>query len=117
MLTIEPTHNHVALRAITEKDVRLSEKIITPESANQRPGEYIIVAMGKFRFPTGEPMPLPWNVGDRVCALHQGVEVRNPSDLTTGLLICHINHVLGFIKEEGSPSKFPMLEVKTSKNN
>lgn len=121
MLTIEPTHNHIALRPIEEKDLRslitLDNPIVLPDNVNQHPGEYIIVAIGKLRFPNGEPMEFPWKIGDRVCARFNGVQIVNPENSQQPLLICHINDVLGFIVEKGSPTKFPILQIPSKQNN
>ena len=122
MLHVEPTHNHIALRPVEESDLRklvtLENPIVMPDNVNQHPGEFIIVSMGKFRFPNGEPMPLPWKEGDRVAARFSGVQIVNPATHGCPLLIVHINDILGFIKEESEPTKFPMLEIPTkTKNN
>ncbi|PJD94613.1 MAG: co-chaperone GroES [Parachlamydia sp.] len=94
MMSIQPLADRVLVK---RKTVTTKGGILLPDSAQEKPKEGVVVAVGPGKVnDNGQLEAMPIKAGDNVLfSSYSGTEVKNPKDGET-YLILNIDDILGF---------------------
>ena len=98
--TLRPLHDRLLVRRLAEHEEKHGS-IVIPDSANEKPQEGQVVAIGTGRMTEdGKSLPLAVKQGDRILfGKYSGNEVKLDGE---EYLIMKEEDVLGILREEGS---------------
>ena len=97
MINIRPLHDRIVVKRIEEKETT-SRGIIIPDSAQEKPQEAEVVAVGRGKLFEGVLFPFDIQVGNRILfGKYTGNEIRVDSE---DYLVMREDDVLGVFEQE-----------------
>ncbi len=94
MTDLRPLHDRVVVKRITEAE-QMRGGLYIPDTAQEKPQEGEVLAVGEGRIENGTRLPLDLKVGDRVLfGKYAGTEIKLNDE---ELLIMRENEILGVI--------------------